>query len=382
MLRRSAIFVAAISLAGCSGGTSGADGGSSGGGATSTGSGSSGSHGSSSGGSAGGSSSASGSTGAASSASTGIVGGSSSGGSSGGGTTSGGGSSGGTTSTCPSGPPGSCTVGATPDVCAPYGYVCALKSDGSDGCVLPTELTTCLPCVGCADASLQCTAVDGLDLCIRSCATTNDCPDAFSTCQTLNGNGYCLFNACSGGAASAYGSCSAAGTNDGLCLPNVAGATCLQNGGQAAQAACSTVRAAGGDASQLCSSGYFCIPNSPGSNDGRVRATVRSRGLGPLRSQLQRQRSVLLGHRFEPVRLGRVPHQLQHPLREQVPPPARCAFRWAPRATPACPEDSRRRGEPGGPAGHRPPVARWAHRQKRPGSARRWPSCRGGGWSP
>jgi hypothetical protein len=122
--------------------------------------------------------------------------------------------------------------------------------------------------VGCANAQLQCTSVEGVNLCVRSCTTTSDCPDAFSTCQPLNGGNACLFDPCGSSAGSYYGTCDSIGSGDGICLPDVVGGTCLQNGGQVAEASCSTVRGSGGAVSQLCASGLFCIPSATGSTTG------------------------------------------------------------------------------------------------------------------
>jgi hypothetical protein len=278
MSRYFLISVTIFAVAACSGAPAGTDGGvtsSSGGSAAG---GSSTGHGVSAGGS---------SSGAASSGSTGVLAGSSSsgssGGSSGGGTTSGGSSAGGASTGSTGTPPSSCTLGAATDACAPYGYVCTLQSDGKGKCELPTELVGCLPSVGCASAPLQCTSVAGVNLCIRSCNTTDDCPDAFSTCQPLNGANACLYDACGASSAAAYGSCDSIGTGDGICLPDVVGRTCVQTGGQASESACSTERGSNGDVSQLCSSGYFCIPNSTGSTTGVCEPLCEASNSGPTR---------------------------------------------------------------------------------------------------
>jgi hypothetical protein len=156
-----------------------------------------------------------------------------------------------------------------------------LQSDGSGKCELPPELAACLSCAGCASAALTCTSVDGVDLCTRICNTTDDCPDAFSTCQPLDGGSSCLYDPCGSGSASYYGTCDSIGSGDGICLPDVVGGACLQNGGQGAGASCSTVRGSGGSVSQLCSSGYFCIPNSPGSTTGVCETICEAASSGP-----------------------------------------------------------------------------------------------------
>ncbi len=267
--------LAALVLAACSG-TSPGTGSSTTGGPTGTSHGSGASSGSAaSTGGAGSSTSGGGPTsGAASSG-----GGSSSGGTSSGGGTSAGGSTGGSsTGGCPGGsPPASCTPGQSPDPCSPYGYVCTLQSDFSGRCQLPTELLSCLPCVGCdsSEPALQCTAVGASHACVRTCSSTADCPDTLSSCQPSGGQSYCLYDLCgpaTGNGGSYYGSCNAIGNNgDGTCLPVTASSgtagVCLQNGA-ASGGSCSTVRGAGGDVSQVCPSGQVCFPTQVGSTQG------------------------------------------------------------------------------------------------------------------
>jgi hypothetical protein len=133
--------------------------------------------------------------------------------------------------------------------------------------------------VGCTTATgaLQCTSVSGADLCVRSCSTTDDCPDAFSTCQPLDGGNACLFDSCG----SNYGGCDSEGSDDGICLPDTTGGTCLQDGSQADQASCSTTRGSQGAVSQLCVSGEFCIPGAVGSTTGVCEQLCAATGSGP-----------------------------------------------------------------------------------------------------
>jgi hypothetical protein len=177
-------------------------------------------------------------------------------------------------------------VGSYGDPCARCGLQCTQVDGGAD-CQLPGQLVSCQLDAGCfmLDAGgfedgggLQCVqnlaADPGAGLCVFRCQTSANCPSVGTICRSFPDNPasglVCYSNSCDLMDAGPYLPCdaSAAGANDGQCLPydtatgfGAAGA-CVQTGTVPLYGLCRLDRIGGLGA--LCAFGSYCVPGSDG----------------------------------------------------------------------------------------------------------------------
>jgi len=160
--------------------------------------------------------------------------------------------------------------GTNPSLCIPDGLFC---DPLNQECEVPTTGEPCLPTPGCQGTGVSCLeeAVGGGYICAIACTTTADCTQLNASCQQstqLKGK-TCQPNQCS----NYFGSCNAAGTNDGTCevisfgdlfscnIPGGCG-LCVQGGSDPDGQSCDQTRGTGSD---MCQTGSTCS-GKPGGN--------------------------------------------------------------------------------------------------------------------
>lgn len=149
------------------------------------------------------------------------------------------------------------------DPCKIAGLVCMPSTTPGEGgwvCQLPGEFQGCFPQVGCANQDLTCVTVN-TPICVHLCQASVDCPSLYTSCQTFGTNQVCYYNACMRSTTGTFGTCNAAGMNDGTCLPeNFFGGLCLGGGTAAPGDLCMDHRTAMTTAADLCAPQSACLP--------------------------------------------------------------------------------------------------------------------------
>jgi hypothetical protein len=146
----------------------------------------------------------------------------------------------------------------TEDPCPSVGLVCSGAPGQMGTCQLPTTGEPCQATFGCAgnNACVPSPRGNG-DVCAQTCMSTQDCPVLEDTCQMSGGQGSCQPDPCM----DPLGTCNAAGTGDGTCLPSGrrggGGGVCYQGGTASAAGPCVNSRTGG--ASEICAVNTFCV---------------------------------------------------------------------------------------------------------------------------